>query len=270
MIRIYLFLFFSIPAVLNAQETIKVSEDLRCQEVDAGVYLVTHFFPFGSNCLLVKLEDNKAMLIDTPHEKTGTRDLIDWAEDSLGIQEIIVIITGWHQDNLGGNQYLRSLGIDIYGPELTAELIDSRGGELKALILDQTVSNEDKRYFEAYKQLEFVPPNKTFPIEQGLFLEYGNESFEVFFPGESHTVDNTVVYLHSRKILFGGCMIYAERRTRPGYTGHANMDAWPSSLDNVSGKFKSAKLVIPGHGQVGGRELIGHTLEVIEEYSSSR
>ena len=269
MMRISFFLFLSIPAFLNAQDMIRISEDLRCQEVDKGVYLVTHFFPFGSNCLLVSLDDNKAMLIDTPHEKTGTRDLVKWAEDSLGIEEIIVIITGWHQDNLGGNQYLRSVGIDIYGPDLTAELIESKAGELKALILDQTASNENKKYFEAYKQLEFVPPNKRFPIEEGLFIEYGNESFEVFFPGESHTVDNTVVYIHSRKILFGGCMVYAERRTRPGYIAHANMDMWPSSLKNVSGKFQSAALVIPGHGQVGGKELIGHTLEVLEEYNSS-
>ena len=55
-----------------------------------------------------------------------------------------------------------------YGPILTANLISDRGKELKDMLLDQTASLEDQRYHPSYSNLNFLPPNLTFPIEAGL------------------------------------------------------------------------------------------------------
>ena len=265
--RLLLVIFLLSPICLHAQENFRISEDLVLKEISPGFFLVTHFFPFGSNCAIMILPENKAMLIDTPHETSGTKDLVQWAEDSMGVSDFVAIITGWHQDNLGGNAYLLSRGIDIYGPDLTAELLSSRAGELKSMILVQVSGNKNPKYYDSYRQLEFLPPNRLFPADKGLFMEYGGESFEVYFPGESHTIDNTVVYIHSREILFGGCMIYSERRNRLGYVGHANMEDWPGSIQKVSGKFINAEIVIPGHGPEGGIQLLDHTIRVLDDNS---
>lgn len=250
------------------QDRFQISPDLYYSEVRDSVYLITHHFPrFGSNSLFVLLPYEQGMLIDTPHETTGTMSLLAWIQSSFGQLELSAINTGWHQDNLGGNEYLLSRNIPVYGPTLTANLIKDRGKELKDMLLDQTASLEDQRYHQSYRNLNLLPPNHTFPIEEGLLLERGGETFEIYYPGESHTVDNTVVYLHSKKILFGGCMIMSMRHQRPGFIEHANMTEWPVSVKKVKEKFPASEMVVPGHGSPGNAELLEHTWFILEEFN---
>ena len=215
MIRIAAFIGILILGTLTglSQDRFQISSDLYYTEVQDSVYVITHHFPkYGSNSLFVLLPGEQGVLIDTPHETTGTRSLLSWIQFSFGNLQLTAINTGWHQDNLGGNEYLLSQKIPVYGPTLTATLIRDRGNELKDLLLDQTASLEDQRYYQSYRELNFLPPDHTFPIEEGLLLEKGGETFQVYYPGESHTVDNTVVFLHTKKILFGGCMIMSAPR----------------------------------------------------------
>jgi metallo-beta-lactamase class B len=251
-----------------AQERWHISSDLYYTEIVDSVYLITHYFPrYGSNSLFVILPDKKGMLIDTPHETTGARSLLTWIQSTFGKIQLTAINTGWHQDNMGGNEYLLSLNVPVYGPTLTADLIRDRGKELKELLLRQTVSLDDKRYYHAYREVNFLPPDHTFPIADGLLLEAGPETFEIYYPGESHTVDNTVVFLHRKKILFGGCMILSLQHQRPGFTEHANMNEWPESVKKVSQKFPDCQLVIPGHGPPGDARLLEHTWQILEAFN---
>lgn len=45
-----------------------------------------------------------------------------------------------------------------------------------------------------------------------------------------------------------------------GFTGDAVMSEWPNSLKRVLNRYNDALVVVPGHGEVGGLELIKHTL----------
>jgi metallo-beta-lactamase class B len=252
-----------------SQDRFQISSDLYYTKVRDSVYIITHHFPrFGSNSLFVLLPGEQGVLIDTPHETTGTRALLTWIQSSFGNLELTAINTGWHQDNLGGNEYLISQKIPVYGPTLTATLIRDRGNELKDMLLEQTASLEDQRYYQSYRELHLLPPDHTFPIEEGLMLEKGGETFEIYYPGESHTVDNTVVFLHTKKILFGGCMIMSLRHQRPGFIDHANMTEWPESVKKVIRKFPSCEVVIPGHGPHGNDRLLKHTIDILETYNA--
>lgn len=253
----------------HAQERVPISDDLYYTRLQEDVFMITHVFPrFGSNVLFIALPGQKGVLIDTPHETTGTRALLDWVNETFGEPELVVINTGWHQDNLGGNEYLRSEGIDIYGSDMTAALITKHKDELKSLMLESTRALEDQRYYESYRELELVPPNKLFPLEKGLVMKFGSETLEVYFPGESHTMDNTVVFFHEREILFGGCMVLSMQHQRPGFIEHANMSEWPVSVSKVIDKFPSCKMVIPGHGRHGDASLLDHTVEILERFNS--
>ena len=119
------------------------------------------------------------MLIDTPVETTGTKDLVEWINSTFDKPELMAINTGWHNDNLGGNQYLLSMNIPVYGPELTARLIIKRKEELKDIVLASTESLENKRFYETFNIPDLLPPDQTFPIEEGLKLEIGGEIIEV-------------------------------------------------------------------------------------------
>jgi metallo-beta-lactamase class B len=138
------------------------------------------------------------------------------------------------------------------------------------MLLEQTVSMEDQRFYQSYRRLKLLPPDHTFPIDEGLLLQKGGETFEVYYPGESHTEDNTVVYLHKKKILSGGCMIMSMRQQRPGFIDHANMTEWPASVKKVQEKFPQSKLVIPGHGSAGNAELLEHTGLILGELNKKQ
>jgi len=264
-------LVFGMNAMINAQPNqhhtqTRITEDLYYSQLSDSIFMITHYFPFwGGNSMLVVLPGHKGVLIDTPYESTGMQSLLDWIESRFDELELTVIVTGFHQDNLGGNELLRARGIDVYGADRTAILVSEEGPSFKNFLLESVENNENKKYLDSYQKLTFIPPNKTFPIHEGLKLEIENEIFEVFFPGESHTVDNTVVYLHHHKILFGGCMFKGLMYQSPGYLGYANMKEWPGSIEKVMERFPDCRIVIPGHGDFGDKSVLSHTLEIVKK-----
>jgi len=47
-----------------------------------------------------------------------------------------------------------------------------------------------------------------------------------------------------------------------GNTADGDLITYPKTIDKVINKFPTAKIVIPGHGQFGGLELLKHTREL--------
>jgi len=244
-----------------------VNVDLSLTKLQDSVYIYTHFFPWASNGMFILLPENEGILINTPCESSGTEALLDWIEKNFGHLKITAVVTGFHQDNLGGGEVLLSRKIPVYGSDLTVRLVKEKGAELKEVILNSVSSPEFKKYYDSYKKMDLVPPDKIFPINDGLKLKRGDEVFEVFFPGESHTIDNTVVYLHKRKILFGGCMIKGMEFNNPGYIKYANMKEWPRSVKRVMDRFKESRIVVPGHGKEGGMELLPHMILLLDQWN---
>lgn len=252
------------------QETTKIeriSDDLYYSEIMDSTYVIIHKFPSRCNSMFVLVGDNKGVLIDTPDETTGTKSLVEWINTKFGDIELVAINTGFHYDNLGGNEYLYSKNIKIYGAGLTARLIKENADKSKENVLEYTSKQEDKKYFQAFSKVNFLPPTDTFAINDGLKLKIGGETFDVYFPGESHTIDNLVVYIESKKVLFGGCMILSMNHKRPGYIADANMAEWPKSVEIVKDKFKDAKIIIPGHGDWGNNQLLSRTIDILNKWN---
>lgn len=44
----------------------------------------------------------------------------------------------------------------------------------------------------------------------------------------------------------------------------ANVKAWPTTIKNVKSTFPGATLIIPGHGDIGGQELLDYTIKLFE------
>ncbi len=57
-------------------------------------------------------------------------------------------------------------------------------------------------------------------------------------------------------------MIKSIRSKNLGNTTDGDLIAYPKTLTKVLKKFPSARIVITGHGEDGGLELIEHTLEL--------
>lgn len=249
---------------ISAKYETKLSEELFITKLSETVYVVTHYFPWESNSLIVKASDKEVVLIDTPYDTSATALMLKWVENIMKPEKVTAINTGFHVDNLGGNQYLRKKGIDIYGADRTCRLIDERGEKTQQEIITW-LKPEQERIKKAYEMMVFEKPNKVFKIEEGIFLKIGNLSFDVYFPGETHSPDNLVVYIKECDLLFGGCMIKALSSENLGFTGDANISEWPNSLKVIQEKYKSAQIVIPHHGMWGDMSLIQHTIDLLEK-----
>ena len=258
--------------IVNSGSETSLSQDLIIKEVDNGVYVVTHYFPWEGNSLVVFLSGDDVIFVDTPYNNEATQKVVEWIMNKNSKADIIEINTGFHNDNLGGNEYLLSQDIPVYGSKITAELIEN--GKIyetmaEASELLKKSGKASQKCIEAYKTQKFKAPNHLFDIKEGLKLNVSGEIVEVYFPGESHSMDNVVVYFHNRKILFGGCMIKSLQSKGPGFTGDANMEEWPKSVQKVSERYKDARIVIPGHGDWGDTELLIHTIEILVNYNKT-
>lgn len=271
-----LFLLLSTSSVAQPEaqkaEQIAINDELYYNQIEENVYMITHYFPvLGGNSLVMLLEDNKAILIDTPYDGIATTALLDWITNTFGKLELYAIVTGFHQDNLGGNEVLIKRKIPVYGMKLTADLVETKREEFKNVLLESVKNHENKTYFQRYSDLYMTPPDHTFDLATGesKLIEIGKEKFEFFFPGETHTVDNAVVYIHGKKVLFGGCMISALRDKRPGYIKYANMKEWPISVERVAEQFPDAQIVVPGHGFEADFELLQHTVSILNSWNEN-
>lgn len=240
-----------------ASETI--DKDMVIREIQPGFHVVTHSFPWPHNSLLVEMQNSDILLVDTPYTPEATRELLKWENAKFGARNIIAINTGYHYDNLGGNGALIAAGIKVYGSDAIPVLLSQRGEALRALTLSWLADPKYSEYYKAHKDLQYVPPNTLYHLQDGLTLNFGNERVTVYYPGPTHTRENVVVYFKERSILFGGCMILAGDSV--GNTADADMQEWPKSIEKLR-QFK-IDLLIPGHGDRMDPQLIDHTLDIL-------
>jgi metallo-beta-lactamase class B len=246
----------------DSYERFDISEDLYVRKVQAGVFVITHSLPWPGNSMIVEMKSSDLVLVDTPYTPEATREVLEWVETQLGEREITAINTGFHYDNLGGNSYLIEQGIPVYGSELTAKLLEERGGEMRAMTLDWLQAPQYQRYYEAHEALAYVAPMHLFKLEEGLQLEFGDEIVQVYYPGPSHSPDNVVVYFQSRKILFGTCMIIGGDQV--GNTSDADLETWPESVRDLA-RF-DFDMLVPGHGDRLDPGLLEHTIDLLTNF----
>jgi len=255
---------------LDIENKVVISEELSIEKIAEGVLLVSHEFPWDANSLIIEFKNGEILLIDTPYENNATQKIVEWIyEETEKKSKITAINTGYHFDNLGGNKYLKSQDIRIIGINKTSEMIDENGEAARDVFLDWLSNKNNQRFYDAYKNLEYVKPNDLIIMDENMIttLNFGNSQVELYFPGHSHAPDNITVYYKDQKILFGGCMIKGKGAKSLGNTNDANIEGWQSSIDRLLGLYSKSDIdfIIPGHGTVGDYDLLEDTLVLLKK-----
>jgi len=239
-------------------QRIDLADDLYLRQIGDGAYVITYTFPWSANSLLVEMADGTLVLAGMPCTPEATRLVLDWAKSQFGSYKMIAIDTGYHSDNMGGNQALLEAGIPVYGSDLTAQLIQERGEEMRQSML-QTIGDPQSAAYQAEQAMEYLPPDHLFSITEGLTLSFGGEKVQVIYPGPSQAPDKVAVYFPDRKLLFGSCMIVGMDRL--GNIADADLQNWPAAVR----QFESiaVDVVVPGHGDRLDPGLIQHTLDLL-------
>ena len=217
---------------------ITINNDLVLLQLTPNVYQhisyaeISGFGRVASNGMILK-DGHKAFLFDTPVNDQQTQQLVEWIKDSLKLQLVGFIPNHWHIDCMGGLAYLQRIGIDSYANQMTIDLAKAKN-----------------------------LPVPAHGFKDSLELKLGNHVISVYYPGAGHTTDNIVVWIPAEKVLFAGCLVKELNSKGLGNTADGDLTAYPVTLDKVLQKYPDAKFVIPGHGAVGGIELIRHTKEL--------
>ena len=176
---------------------------------------------------LIFINKNKAIVFDTPANEEATKVLINTIQDSLKAEIIGVVVNHFHADCLAGLKVFHQLNIPSYANNKTIALAKTHQYEI---------------------------PQHGF--EKKLILNVEGDVVENHYFGGAHTIDNIISYIPAEKVLFGGCMVKALGATK-GNLADADTKQWSKTISKV--KRLRPAIVIPGHGNWGGSELLDYT-----------
>jgi len=216
------------------------SDNLTIKSVSENVfmhisYLTTNDFGKVDCNGMVYLRGDEAIVFDTPTDDRAAAELINWIQVEQNKKIKAIVVTHFHEDCLGGLNQFHTNGTKSYANNETIEL--AKLANIKVL---------PESGFE--KEIEF---------------KIGNESVFATFYGAGHTEDNIVGYIPKEEILFGGCLIKS-MNAGEGYLGDANKYEWSKTVESIKKDLPDLKVVIPGHGNHGGKELLDYTIELFQ------
>lgn len=178
----------------------------------------------GGNSGLL-LGDSTVLVIDTKiagFEKAFHDTVVNLA----GNRKIMVVNTHWHPDHVAGN-YLFNKADVWAGGSYTPEDWKKEGGE------------------------NTLPGNW---IKDKMEVAIAGDTALIFNLAKNvHTPSDVMVYLKKRKVLFAGDVILNQQA--PALFGAADAYAYVDVMKELKDKY-AINTVVPGHGPVGGSEVI--------------
>lgn len=235
-----------IGLVLPSEAQVEITEDIRVTKLTEKSYgyvasaEIEGWGKVPSNGLIL-VEGQEAFLFDTPVNDVQTRELTDWISRELEAKVVGFVPNHWHGDCMGGLEYLHSIGVKSYANRRTIDIARKKG---------------------------LAVPQQGF--EDSLCLKLGRMEIFCYYPGGGHSSDNIVVWIPSEKILFGGCLLKDVETNSLGNLSDAVIEEWPGTVGKVLKKFPEAEIVIPGHGNIGGLEILEHTRDLLLRKNKER
>lgn len=177
------------------------------------------------------------IIIDSPTTEQATQLLLDYIDLHFSPTRKIAIPNHFHVDCTGGMNLMHELGVEIYANYKTIEFLEDRNLASQIQSFDQNID-----------------------------FELGNGTGVVLtrFFGPAHTKDNVASYILPDSILFGGCMVKSLSAGK-GNLNDADTSRWSTTITAIKNDdFGNAKLVVPGHGAIGGMDLLDYTIDMFE------
>ena len=178
----------------------------------------------GGNSGII-IGDSAVVVIDTKM-MNPSEDLYKLAKEKAGQKPIIVINTHYHKDHVSGNKFYK--GSRIY------------------------IGSYEKEFLQKNVDAENQP---TDFVKDSLLLDLGNEKVHLYNIGQGHTMNDLVVYLSNRHILFTGDLVFNRINPVLKKESGANVTRWIGLLDTILNRWGDSKIV-PGHGQIGDKEIV--------------
>jgi glyoxylase-like metal-dependent hydrolase (beta-lactamase superfamily II) len=226
-----------------------VVADVDPEEIASGVYVV----PDGRVPLVpnvgVVVGDRAALVVDTGMGPRNGQRVLDKARQVTD-RPLILTITHFHPEHGFGAQVFEREATIVYNRQQADELSEKGPGytEMFRGFGDAVAAQ--------LEGVELVMPHVVY--DGSTMLDLGGMTVELAHYGLAHTRGDQIVFVRERGVLFTGDLV--ENRLFPIFPWFPPQDAdvsgsrWIAVLERIEGM--DAGIVVPGHGEVGGGELV--------------
>jgi glyoxylase-like metal-dependent hydrolase (beta-lactamase superfamily II) len=234
-----------------------VVADVDPNEVAPGVHVIPDGrVPLVPNIGIV-VGEREALVVDTGMGPKNGRRVLEKAR-ALTDRPLVLTITHFHPEHGFGAQEFSEAKI-VYNRSQQEEL-----AEKGPPYLDMFRSFGDA-VAEQLEGVELVDPDEVYDGE--LTLDLGGTTVELHEFGLAHTRGDQVVFLPEQGVLFTGDLV--ETRLFPIFPWFPpdDADVNGSKWIDVLGRLEALEpdVVVPGHGEVGGPDLIGQVRAYLED-----
>jgi metallo-beta-lactamase class B len=237
-------------------QPVRINSELAVRQIARDTFVVTHEPAFDSNILVVRMADGTVVLCSSPFDTQATRIMLRWIRDVFAPGRMLAINTHFHPDGTAGNEAYAEAGVETYATDLTQRLLAERGAQIRD---GAAAALENPALASRVRETRIVSAARTIKATEGVTFTIGGEAVHVIYPGPAHSPDNVVVHFPARGILFGGCMI--KTGAAIGNTADADLGHWEAAVRSV--ERLGPRIIVPGHGPVGGPELFQNTVAVV-------
>jgi glyoxylase-like metal-dependent hydrolase (beta-lactamase superfamily II) len=234
-----------------------VIPDVPPEEVAGNVYVIPDGrVPLVPNVGIV-VGDRETLVVDTgmgPANGRRVREAAERLSDSL----LVLTITHFHPEHGFGAQAFADSRI-VYN-RAQKEEFDNKGAAYVEMFRGFGPAVADQ-----LEGVELVSPTEVY--DELATLDLGGIEAELRYLGRAHTFGDQIVFLPEQRVLFTGDLV--ETRFFPIFPWFPPDDADVSGRDwiKVLARLEALdpEVVVPGHGEVGGRSLITDVRMYLED-----
>jgi len=221
------------------------------QTVKKRILIETDYLGANVSCISTS---RGLVFIDSPFLPEDGKKWADLTRKQTGQDAAYVINTDHHYDHVMGNGFLT--------PNVICHTKAARGmGYLKdKKVLKQVIQEAFPDVLLKYESFidRFDPVSPHITFDRGLTLNMGDATFVLEFVG-GHSPATIMIYLAEEKVLFTGDNVEGQFP----FFGQAHFGKWKEGLKKMLSM--DIDLVVPGHGPVGGKEMVEKYFTFFEE-----
>jgi cyclase len=208
----------------------------------------------GEGAMAALVDGGEMLVLDTTsYNVWAERFVARVAEEESCSGPSLVYISHRHFDHFAGAD---AINAPVIGHWLTRAVM----ARYTQQWMDQNIAEWTRLEMlvpELVREPKVVLPQILF--DSHLEVQVGSASAQLMHVG-GHCTDQTVAYLPKQRVLFASDNIIHEK---PVYTGDGDLFTWIEALRKL--QKLPIEVVIPGHGSVGGPELIEAKIAYLEE-----
>jgi len=243
MLQLLLLSFLIVPALGHALEPTAVADHVYAFIAERGEISPANLGNVGNSGFIVG--SSGVIVIDTGASYRQGKQMISAIRTVTDQPIVLVIITHAVQEFVFGASAFAETGADLLTHAKSADLMRQRCTHC----LDNLTSQLGQ---EAMSGTRLVVPQRT--IERSESMRVAGRDIELLYFGWASTPGDLAVFDRASGVLFAGGLVSNGRvpELRDG-----QLAGWLDALDQL--QRMPVRIVVPGHGPAGGRELVDLT-----------